>query len=160
MKYANKKPWMWAVYLFSLGIPLVLFIAFCCVSHGKKSENNESDTYDAASSKKTDHSAPDVIPEVVKVPAEIYKFNDIFLIRTRKLLMKGPLLKKFKKMILRMLKRRRRRRKLKKSVKCALHHDSAVLERIDTTFLLCFIIWSCDWSLVIHLIYSYSYFNS
>lgn len=69
--------------------------------------------------------------------------------------MKGLLLKKFKKMILRMLKRRRRRKrkKLKKSVKCALHRVSAVLERTDTIWL-CFITGSCDWSLVIHLIYS------
>lgn len=63
MKYANKNPWMWAVYLFAIGIPVVLFIAFCCVSPVKKSEPQD-DSYDPAVAKKTDYSAPDVNPEV------------------------------------------------------------------------------------------------
>src|SRR5699024_8430217 len=60
MKHANKNPWMWAVYLFAIGIPVVLFIAFCCVSPTKKSQ----DSGDAAVAKKVDFTTPDVIPEV------------------------------------------------------------------------------------------------
>ncbi|OTF81451.1 calnexin-like protein [Euroglyphus maynei] len=69
MKYANKNPWMWAVYLFAIGIPLVLFIAFCCVSPVKKSTSDtapgsasQQEDYDPAYSKKTDHPQPDYIP--------------------------------------------------------------------------------------------------
>jgi len=62
MKYANKNPWMWAVYLFAIGIPVVLFIAFCCVSPVKRSESKEG--YDPAIAKKTDDSAPDFNPKV------------------------------------------------------------------------------------------------
>lgn len=64
MKHANKNPWMWAVYLFAIGIPVVLFIAFCCVSPIKSKEKRDDDTYDAARAKKTDYSSPDIIPEV------------------------------------------------------------------------------------------------
>ncbi|KAF7490969.1 Calnexin [Sarcoptes scabiei] len=63
MKYANKNPWMWAVYLFAIGIPLVLFIAFCCVSPVKKTAD-KNDSYDPSYSKKMDISSPDSIPEV------------------------------------------------------------------------------------------------
>lgn len=65
MKYANKNPWMWAVYLFVIGIPLVLFIAFCCVSPVKKPSDTPASSqqdYDPAYSKKTDHPQPDYIP--------------------------------------------------------------------------------------------------
>lgn len=65
VKYANKNPWMWAVYIFAIGIPLVLFIAFCCVSPVKKSADAKPDSYNPAVDKKTDQSAPDVMPEVI-----------------------------------------------------------------------------------------------
>lgn len=73
MKYANKNPWMWAVYLFAIGIPLVLFIAFCCVSPVKKTAD-KNDSYDPSYSKKMDISSPDSIPEV-----SIYFWELIFL---------------------------------------------------------------------------------
>lgn len=60
LKYANKNPWMWAVYLLAVGIPLVLFIAFCCVSPVRKAP----DAYDPSTSKKTDKTSPDVVDEV------------------------------------------------------------------------------------------------
>ncbi|XP_035209829.1 calnexin-like, partial [Stegodyphus dumicola] len=31
-KYTNKNPWLWAVYLVVIGLPVVLFISFCCTS--------------------------------------------------------------------------------------------------------------------------------
>ncbi|XP_054717825.1 calnexin-like [Uloborus diversus] len=31
-KYTNKNPWLWAVYLVVIGLPIVLFISFCCTS--------------------------------------------------------------------------------------------------------------------------------
>lgn len=65
MKHANKNPWMWAVYLFAIGIPVVLFIAFCCVSPIKSKEKRQEDAYDAARAKKGDYTSPDVIPEVM-----------------------------------------------------------------------------------------------
>lgn len=63
MKYANKNPWAWGVYLLVLAVPLLLFIAFCCVSH-KKPAVEEEPQYDPAVAKKTDKSKPDVVPEV------------------------------------------------------------------------------------------------
>lgn len=62
VKYANKNPWMWAVYVFAIGIPLMLFIAFCCLSPVKKSSEKE---YDPAYSKKTDLPSPDDDPSMV-----------------------------------------------------------------------------------------------
>lgn len=64
MKHANKNPWMWAVYLFAIGIPVVLFIAFCCVSPVKKRDDSIDEPYDPARAKKTDYTSPDVMPEV------------------------------------------------------------------------------------------------
>lgn len=85
MKYANKNPWMWAVYLFAIGIPLVLFIAFCCVSPVKKSTSDtapgsasQQEDYDPAYSKKTDHPQPDYIPsgdEVIFNLEKIFQIN-------------------------------------------------------------------------------------
>lgn len=63
LKYANKNPWMWAVYVFAIGIPLMLFIAFCCLSPVKKS--SDKDSYDPAYTKKTDVPSPDDILEVI-----------------------------------------------------------------------------------------------
>ena len=77
MKYANKNPWMWAVYLFAIGIPVVLFIAFCCVSPVKKSDSQQEDSYDAARAKKADISSPDVIPEVF-TPLSFTRLFDLF----------------------------------------------------------------------------------
>jgi len=62
LKYANKNPWMWAVYLFAVGIPVVLFIAFCCVSPVKKGDASTEED-EIAINKKTDKTAPDVVPD-------------------------------------------------------------------------------------------------
>ncbi|RWS21506.1 calnexin-like protein [Leptotrombidium deliense] len=39
IKYTNKNPWLWVIYLILFAIPLVLFIGYCCVSHGKGSQD-------------------------------------------------------------------------------------------------------------------------
>lgn len=31
-KYTNKNPWLWAVYVVVIGLPVVLFISFCCTT--------------------------------------------------------------------------------------------------------------------------------
>ena len=64
MKYTNKYPWLWAVYLLAVGIPIVLFIAFCCVSPVKHSKDKPSTSADniSAQNKKTDDSQPDDQP--------------------------------------------------------------------------------------------------
>ncbi|XP_075544785.1 calmegin-like isoform X1 [Dermacentor variabilis] len=36
IKYTNKYPWLWAVYVIVLGLPLVLIITFCCSSSQDK----------------------------------------------------------------------------------------------------------------------------
>ncbi|KAL3215902.1 hypothetical protein MRX96_033374 [Rhipicephalus microplus] len=36
VKYTNKYPWLWAVYVIVLGLPLVLIITFCCSSSQDK----------------------------------------------------------------------------------------------------------------------------
>ena len=54
IKYTNKRPWLWAVYILVIALPVVLFIAFCCVSPVKSSD-------DAGTRKKTDASTADVI---------------------------------------------------------------------------------------------------
>ena len=32
MNYTNKNPWLWAVYVIVVGLPLVLIFTFCCNS--------------------------------------------------------------------------------------------------------------------------------
>ncbi|RWS11039.1 calnexin-like protein [Dinothrombium tinctorium] len=39
VKYTNKHPWLWVVYLILLAIPLILFIGYCCVTPGKGSRD-------------------------------------------------------------------------------------------------------------------------
>lgn len=56
IKYTNKYPWLWAVYLVAVGLPVVLFISFCCVTTPSKKEK------DAAKQKKTDSPVPDDPP--------------------------------------------------------------------------------------------------
>jgi hypothetical protein len=74
VKYTNKYPWLWAVYLCAVGIPVVLFIAFCCVSPGAKRpdegaaptpgvQTSASSERIAAQYKKTDQSSPDDLLE-------------------------------------------------------------------------------------------------
>ena len=71
VKYTNKYPWLWAVYMCAIGIPVVLFIAFCCVSPVKRAETQPqtsgvqpSTSGDRiAQNKKTDESTPDDLIE-------------------------------------------------------------------------------------------------
>lgn len=81
VKYTNKYPWLWAVYLLAVGIPVVLFIAFCCVTPVKRYESSKSTTEPKAGvsgsaaqsdriaqTKKTDESVPDDIQEEEEPP--------------------------------------------------------------------------------------------
>jgi len=52
IKYTNKRPWLWAVYMLAIVLPIILFIAFCCVTPNKKPD-------EAADRKKTDAPSPD-----------------------------------------------------------------------------------------------------
>ena len=62
IKYTNKNPWMWAVYFIATAIPVVLFIAFCCVKPIKGSSSDQSSSQQQESiRKKTDEPTPDVI---------------------------------------------------------------------------------------------------
>lgn len=36
-KYTNKHPWLWAVYVVVIGLPVVLFIGFCCTTDPRAS---------------------------------------------------------------------------------------------------------------------------
>lgn len=58
VKYTNKHPWLWAVYVIVIGLPIVLFISFCCTTTSK--ENKEQAT--RARRKKTDEPTPDDTP--------------------------------------------------------------------------------------------------
>lgn len=42
IKITNKRPWLWAVYLVSIAVPLVLFIGYCCVTPGSKGTTKRS----------------------------------------------------------------------------------------------------------------------
>ena len=53
IKYTNKKPWLWAVYVLAISIPVVLFIAYCCIEPVRKKEDEE-----LIHRKKTDEAPP------------------------------------------------------------------------------------------------------
>jgi hypothetical protein len=36
LDYSNKNPWLYAVYVVLVGLPLVLTVVFCCSSSGEK----------------------------------------------------------------------------------------------------------------------------
>merc|ERR1719391_811904 len=38
LDYSNKNPWLYAVYIVLIGLPLVLIITFCCSGSGSKSK--------------------------------------------------------------------------------------------------------------------------
>jgi len=54
IKYTNKHPWLWAVYVVVIGLPIVLIFVFCCTSSDDKKK--------AALAKKTDAPTPDDEP--------------------------------------------------------------------------------------------------
>ncbi|XP_023238032.1 calnexin-like, partial [Centruroides sculpturatus] len=59
VKYTNKHPWLWAVYVIVIGLPIVLFISFCCTSSTSQEKKEEAIR---AKRKKTDEPTPDDIP--------------------------------------------------------------------------------------------------
>lgn len=54
IKYSNAHPWLWAVYVVVIGLPLVLLFTFCC------SQDKKSDLH-----KKTDSPVPDDVSDKV-----------------------------------------------------------------------------------------------
>lgn len=53
--YTNEQPWLWAVYVIVIGLPIVLVLVFCC---GSSSQDKEEERR-AAEAKKTDAVTPD-----------------------------------------------------------------------------------------------------
>merc|ERR1712111_31483 len=48
INYSNKNPWLYAVYVVVIGLPLVLIITFCCSGDGsKKSDPKKTDEVQA-----------------------------------------------------------------------------------------------------------------
>lgn len=45
IKNTNKKPWLWAVYIVVIAVPLILFIGFCCVSPNSSSDQTATDCH-------------------------------------------------------------------------------------------------------------------
>ena len=60
LKAANDKPWLWAIYLLIILLPVVLVAIFCFGGSKKPSPSSEAA---AAAAKKTDAPTEDVIPE-------------------------------------------------------------------------------------------------
>lgn len=58
LSYTQQYPWLWAVCVLAVGLPLCLFIAFCCT--GKKTSTGSSERI--AANKKEDISSPDTVP--------------------------------------------------------------------------------------------------
>ncbi|PSN40860.1 Calnexin [Blattella germanica] len=55
VNYTNEQPWLWAVYVIVIGLPIVLVLAFCCGSSSQEKEEQRR----AAEAKKTDAVSPD-----------------------------------------------------------------------------------------------------
>ncbi|XP_075235063.1 calnexin 99A [Lycorma delicatula] len=56
LKYTNEHPWLWAIYIVVIALPIVLVLAFCCGSSKEKEDNQAKKSEDA---KKTDAFTPD-----------------------------------------------------------------------------------------------------
>jgi len=52
LKYSNDRPWMYAVYIIAIGLPLVMVVFFCCFQSSKEADP-------ASDRKKTDEPEPD-----------------------------------------------------------------------------------------------------
>ena len=57
IKYTNKRPWLWAVYVLVIAVPVILFIAYCCLE--PVSKKSSSDEEIVGRRKKTDEYSPD-----------------------------------------------------------------------------------------------------
>lgn len=55
IKHTNRRPWLWAVYILVIALPVVLFIAFCCVQPVKQTPVDGA----SAKRKKTDDPTAD-----------------------------------------------------------------------------------------------------
>nr|CAD7573989.1 unnamed protein product [Timema californicum] len=55
INYTNEQPWLWAVYVVLVGLPIVLLLVFCCGSSSQEKE----DLLQEAEAKKTDAVSPD-----------------------------------------------------------------------------------------------------
>ncbi|XP_076368461.1 calmegin-like isoform X2 [Tachypleus tridentatus] len=60
IKYSNKQPLLWIVYVLVIGIPVILFIGFCCTTSPTSKRKEEEQR---ARAKKTDEVLPDVKPK-------------------------------------------------------------------------------------------------
>ncbi|PNF39812.1 Calnexin [Cryptotermes secundus] len=63
--YTNEQPWLWAVYVIVIGLPIVLVLVFCCGSSSQDKEEQRR----AAEAKKTDAVSPDDIVDQAPVKA-------------------------------------------------------------------------------------------
>ncbi|KAF4518693.1 hypothetical protein B566_EDAN002729, partial [Ephemera danica] len=64
MAYTTEHPWLWAVYVMVIGLPIVAFFIFCCGGPTRRPDD------DAASRKKTDAvSSDDPTPEKTPTPS-------------------------------------------------------------------------------------------
>jgi len=53
--YTNEQPWLWAVYVIVIGLPIVLVLVFCCGSSSQEKDEQRR----VAEAKKTDAVSPD-----------------------------------------------------------------------------------------------------
>ncbi|KAL0272731.1 UNVERIFIED_CONTAM: hypothetical protein PYX00_005592 [Menopon gallinae] len=67
LKYSNERPYLYAVYIVAIGLPIALLFVFCC-SDGKK---ESSDAKKEADAKKTDAYTPDDIPVPAKSKSQL-----------------------------------------------------------------------------------------
>ena len=44
LTYSNRNPWLYAVYVVVVGLPLVLIVTFCCSGDGKKKKDDPKKT--------------------------------------------------------------------------------------------------------------------
>ncbi|KAK6637334.1 hypothetical protein RUM44_007749 [Polyplax serrata] len=67
LKYSNERPYLYAVYIVAIGLPVALFFVFCC-GNGKE---EKSEGKKAADAKKTDAYMPDDQPVPAKSKSQL-----------------------------------------------------------------------------------------
>jgi len=68
LDYSNKNPWLYAVYVVLVGLPLVLIITFCCTGSSNKNEGGDKSSLNDP--KKTDEVQDDDEGEEVDAEGE------------------------------------------------------------------------------------------
>lgn len=63
LKAANDKPWLWAIYLLVILLPVVLIALFCFGGSKKPSASSKTSAVDPAQTKKTDAHTADVVDD-------------------------------------------------------------------------------------------------